>query len=183
MGKYQFSYEEKITIIREHEEKHKTLKAICEEYDISKSYLCYILKDYRENGKESLKKTKYYSAEYKLKIIKRHFEDGISVADLTRETGIQYRMLKQWFTDYQRHGEEGLSTRKRGRPRRPQPNTPEEKIRQLEMENEVLRTFQKECERWGCKELRYKVIHRFKDRFTVGELCKLLNRCPQKMST
>ena len=29
MGKYQFSYEEKITIIREHEENHKTLKAIC----------------------------------------------------------------------------------------------------------------------------------------------------------
>ena len=37
MGKYQFSYEEKITIVREHEEKYKTLKAICEEYDISKS--------------------------------------------------------------------------------------------------------------------------------------------------
>ena len=37
MGKYQFSYEEKITIIREHEENHKTLKAICEEYDISKA--------------------------------------------------------------------------------------------------------------------------------------------------
>lgn len=42
MGKYQFSYEEKITIIREHEENHKTLKAICEEYDISKSHLCRI---------------------------------------------------------------------------------------------------------------------------------------------
>lgn len=28
MGKYQFSYEEKLTIIREHEENHKTLKAI-----------------------------------------------------------------------------------------------------------------------------------------------------------
>ena len=91
MGKYQFSYEEKLTIIREHEENHKTLKAICEEYDISKSYLCYILRDYREHGKESLKNTKYYSAEYKLKVIKRHFEDGISIADLTRETGIQYR--------------------------------------------------------------------------------------------
>ena len=26
----------------------------------------------------------------------------------------------------------------------------------------------------GCKELRYKVIHRFRDRFTVEELCKLL---------
>ena len=55
MGKYQFSYEEKITIIREHEENHKTLKAICEEYDISKSYLCYIFRDYRQNDKESLK--------------------------------------------------------------------------------------------------------------------------------
>ena len=26
----------------------------------------------------------------------------------------------------------------------------------------------------GCKELRYKVIYRFRDRFTVEELCKLL---------
>ena len=151
MGKYQFSYEEKITIIKEHEENHKTLKTICEEYDISKSHLCRILSDYRQNGKKSLKNTKYYSAEYKLKVVKRHFEDGISVADLTRETGIQYRMLKQWFTDYQRRGEEGLSTRRRGKPRKPQPNTPEEKIRQLEMENEVLRAFLEECERWDAK--------------------------------
>ena len=43
------------------------------------------------------------------------------------------------------------STRKRGRPRKPQPNTPEEKIRQLEMENEVLRAFREECERWDAK--------------------------------
>ena len=99
----------------------------------------------------SLKNTKYYSAEYKLKVIKRHFEDGISAADLTRETVIQYRMLKRWFQDYQKRGEEGLSTRKRGRPRKPQPNTPEEKIRQLEMENEVLRAFREECERWDAK--------------------------------
>ena len=114
MGRYQFSYEEKITIVRDHEENHKTLKAICEEYDISKSYLCYMLKDYREKGKESLKNTRYYSAEHKLQVIKRHFEDGISAADLTRETGIQYRMLKQWFEDYQKRGAEELSTRKRG---------------------------------------------------------------------
>lgn len=151
MGKYEFSYEEKLTIVKEHEENHKTLKAICEEYDISKSYLCYLLKAYRERGQESLKNTKYYSAEYKLKVIKRHFEDGISVADLTRETGIQYRMLKQWFSDYQHHGEEGLTHRRKGRPRKPQPNSPEEKIRQLEMENEVLRAFLEEYERWDAK--------------------------------
>ncbi|MDO4811008.1 MAG: helix-turn-helix domain-containing protein [Eubacteriales bacterium] len=151
MGKYQFTYEEKLNIVRARVENYKTLKAICEEYDISKSHLCRLLKDYREHGKESLKNTKYYSAEYKLKVIKRHFEDGISIADLTRETGVQYRMLKQWFSDYQHRGEEGLTNRKRGRPRKPQPNTPEEKIRQLEIENEVLRAFLEECERWDAK--------------------------------
>lgn len=151
MGKYQFTYEEKLTIVREHEENHKTLKAICEEYNISKSYLCYILRDYRKNGSKSLKSTRYYSTDYKLKVIKRHFEDGISVADLVRETGIQHRMLKQWFTNYQHRGEEGLRTRKRGRPRKSQPNTPEERIHQLEMENEVLRAFLEECERWDAK--------------------------------
>lgn len=113
----------------------------------------------RQNGKESLKNTKYYSAEYKLKVIKRHFEDGISVADLTRETGIQYRMLKQWFQDYQKRGAEGLSTRKRGRPGKPQPNTAEEKIRRLETENEVLRAFLEECERWDAKSSGGLILH------------------------
>ena len=35
IGKYRLSYEEK----------HQTLNAICEEYGISKSYPCYILKE------------------------------------------------------------------------------------------------------------------------------------------
>lgn len=153
MGRNAFTYEEKVTIVTEHEVNHKTLKAICEEYDISKSYLCYILKAFRENGKEALKDTRYYSEEYKLKVIKRHFEDGVTTADLTRETGIQYRMLKQWFSDYQHKGLEGLTKKKRGRPRRSQANTPEEKLRQLEMENEVLRAFREECERWDAKNL------------------------------
>lgn len=29
-----------------------------------------------------------------MKVIKRHFGDGISIADLTRETGIQYRIYR-----------------------------------------------------------------------------------------
>ena len=43
-----YSHEEKIAIIREHEEGHKTLRQVCEKYGISKSYLCYLLKHYRE---------------------------------------------------------------------------------------------------------------------------------------
>ena len=47
-----YSHEEKIAIIREHEEGHKTLKQVCEKYGISKSYLCYLLKRYREERKK-----------------------------------------------------------------------------------------------------------------------------------
>ena len=43
MRKSTFSYEEKVSIVREHEENHKTLKEVCLEYDISKSYLCLLL--------------------------------------------------------------------------------------------------------------------------------------------
>ena len=74
----QFSYEEKVDIVREHEEAHKTLKAICEEYDISKSYLCYLLKEYREKGRKAFKDTKSHTAAQKLEIIKRHYEDNNS---------------------------------------------------------------------------------------------------------
>ncbi len=36
-----YTYDEKVTIIREHEEEHRTLQQIVEKYGISKSYLCY----------------------------------------------------------------------------------------------------------------------------------------------
>lgn len=85
----------------EREENLKTLKAICEEYDISKSYLCYIIREYREKGKESLKNTKYYSAEYKLKVIKWH------LCCRSNERNWQTTSyVKHWFEDYQKRGEE-----------------------------------------------------------------------------
>ena len=146
-----YSYEEKISIIKEHEENHKTLRQICEEYGISKSYLCLLLKQYRETGKKSIMSTRYYSNEFKLKIVKRHYEDGISIADLTRETGIQHRMLKEWLSKFAKEGYAGLTTRKRGRPKKIGVETPDERIRQLEMENEVLRSFLKDSERWDAK--------------------------------
>ena len=146
-----YSHDEKITIIQEHEEKHKTLKQICDEYGVSKSYLCYLLRRYRESCKKGISKTRYYSAEYKLKVVRRHYEDGIPIADLTRETGIQYRMIKEWLERYAKDGYTGLTTHKRGRAKQIEPDSDAARIRQLEMENEVLRAFQKECERWNVK--------------------------------
>lgn len=146
-----YSHEEKIAIIREHTEKHRTLKSICEEYGISKSYLCLLLKRYRESGKNGITTTKFYSEEFKLSVVKRHYEDGATIADLVKETGIQYRMIKEWLSRYAKEGYAGLTTRKRGRPKTEEPKTDAERIHQLEMENEVLRSFLEECERWDAK--------------------------------
>ena len=54
-----YSHEEKIAIIREHEEGHKTLRQVCEKYGISKSYLCYLLKHYRAEGEKGIADTRY----------------------------------------------------------------------------------------------------------------------------
>ena len=146
-----YSHEQKIEIIREHTEKHRTLKEICEEYGISKSYLCYLLKQYRDSGKKGIAATKYYSEEFKLEVVKRHYEDGATIVELVKETGIQYRMIKEWLSRYAKEGYAGLTTRKRGRPKTIEPKTDAERIRQLEMENEVLRSFLEACERWDAK--------------------------------
>ena len=146
-----YSHEQRIAIIREHTEKHRTLKEIREEYGISKSYLCYLLKQYRDSGKKGIAATKYYSEEFKLEVVKRHYEDGATIVELVKETGIQYRMIKEWLSRYAKEGYAGLTTRKRGRPKTIEPKTDAERIRQLEMENEVLRSFLEACERWDAK--------------------------------
>lgn len=146
-----YSHEQRIAIIREHTEKHRTLKEICEEYGISKSYLCYLLKQYRDSGKKGIAATKYYSEEFKLEVVKRHYEDGATIVELVKETGIQYRIIKEWLSRYAKEGYAGLTTRKRGRPKTIEPKTDAERIRQLEMENEVLRSFLEACERWDAK--------------------------------
>ena len=146
-----YSHEEKIAIIQEHTEKHRTLKEICEEYGISKSYLCYLLKQYKEHGKNGISTTRYYTGEYKLSVVKRHYEDGETIMDLVQETGIQHRMIKEWLSRYAKEGYAGLTTHKRGKPKAAEPKTDAERIRQLEMENEVLRSFLEACEGWAAK--------------------------------
>lgn len=146
-----YSHEQKIAIIREHLEEHRTLKELCEKYGISRSYLCYLLKQYRENGKKGLAVTRYYSEEYKLSVVRRHYEDGATIMELVKETGIQNRMIKEWLSRYAKEGCAGLTTRKRGRPKRLEPKSDAERIRQLEMENEVLRSFLEACGRWDAK--------------------------------
>lgn len=146
-----YSHEQKVAIVQEHLEGHRTLKSLCDEYGISKSYLCYLIKQYREKGKKGITTTRFYSEEYKLNVVKRHYEDGATIMDLVKETGIQHRMIKEWLSRYAKEGRAGLTTHKRGRPKRTEAKNNEERIRQLEMENEVLRSFLEAYERWDVK--------------------------------
>jgi len=59
----------------------------------------------------------------------------------------------EWIEKCNKSGESGLHINKRSRLKRPVPEAPEEKMQQLEMENEILRAFQKEYERWDAKHL------------------------------
>ena len=75
----------------------------------------------------------------------------MTIAELVKETGIQYRMIKEWLSRYAKEGYAGLTTRKRGRPKTVEPKTDADHIHQLKMENEVLRSFLNECERRDAK--------------------------------
>jgi len=111
----------------------------------------YLLKQYQEHGKNGISTPRYYTEEYELSVIKCHYEDGETIMDLVQETGIQCRMIKEWLNCYAREGYAGLITLKCVKPKAAEPKTDAERIRRLEMENEVLRPFPETCEGWDAK--------------------------------
>jgi transposase len=149
--KHSLTLEERTLIVQEHLENKKTLRQLTEEFDVSKSTICLILKAYREKGSEGLKPSKYYSTEFKHQLVKAHLIDGLTIKEVVDKYQLERRTYLRWVARYNESGIDGLKLKHRGRPTKPKANTPEERIRQLEMENEVLRAFQQECERWDAK--------------------------------
>jgi transposase-like protein len=58
-------------------------------------------------------KFRKWSYEEKLRIVKRHTEEHVSVMQLSREEGARHTMICDWVKRYQESGEEGLQPRKR----------------------------------------------------------------------
>jgi transposase-like protein len=58
-------------------------------------------------------KFRHWSFEEKLRIVKQHTEEHVSVRQLAREEGTSHSMICHWVRQYQEDGEEGLQSRKR----------------------------------------------------------------------
>jgi transposase-like protein len=58
-----------------------------------------------------------HSMEFKLDIVKRHLQDGISVEVLAKEHQLEPKLIRSWRSIYLEHGEDGLKPKPKGRPK------------------------------------------------------------------
>lgn len=98
-----------------------------------------------------LKGMSAYSLDIKREAVKLYFENGFTKRQIREKLGIKSdTQLEGWFRAYRKDGIDGLEPARMGRPRKPTVTTAmsdAERIKQLEMENELLRNFLLELER------------------------------------
>lgn len=58
-----------------------------------------------------------HSKEFKLAVVKRHLQDGVSVELLALEYQLEPKLIRTWRTLFVNHGEEGLEPKPKGRPK------------------------------------------------------------------
>ena len=85
------------------------------------------------------KGSKDYPLEVKLEAIRLWEEEGLPQKEITERLEIRDPgRVKTWLRIYRREGEAGLKKTRRGRPKKDR-NSLEERIKQLEMENTLLK--------------------------------------------
>jgi len=94
-------------------------------------------------GKKGMK---HYPISIKEKAIRMHLEEGITTTDIMKILGVNDgRCVRKWCETYRKYGVAELPTsRQKGRPRKHERTTQEKinyEIKQLKMENELLRNF------------------------------------------
>ena len=85
------------------------------------------------------KGSKDYPLATKLEAIRMYEEEGFSREEITKQLAIRDpNRVKAWLKIYRREGKAGLKKPRPGRPRKDR-NSLEERIKQLEMENTLLK--------------------------------------------
>ena len=85
------------------------------------------------------KGSKDYPLETKLEAIRLWEEEDLSYKEITAKLAIRDpKRVKEWMRIYRKEGPAGLKKPRRGRPKKKQ-NSLEERIKQLEMENTLLK--------------------------------------------
>ncbi len=94
------------------------------------------------SGKKGMK---HYSEAIKEKAARMHREEGITYREIMKQLGIvSKRRLEEWCKAYQEKGILGLRTKSKGRSRKTERTEQEQleyELKQLRMENELLRNF------------------------------------------
>lgn len=85
------------------------------------------------------KGSKDYPLEVKLEAIRLWEEEGITQKEITSRLDIRDpRLIQTWLRIYRKAGKAGLKKTRKGRPKKDR-NSLEERIKQLEMENTLLK--------------------------------------------
>jgi len=85
------------------------------------------------------KGSKDYPLETKIEAIRLYEEEGLSQKEITEKLEIRDpKRVKSWLSIYRKEGKAGLKKPRRGRPKKDR-NSLEERIKQLEMENTLLK--------------------------------------------
>jgi len=83
--------------------------------------------------------SKDYPLELKIEAVRMWIEEGYPQREITERLGIRDpRRVNTWLRIYRKEGEAGLKKPRRGRPKKNR-NSLEERIKQLEMENTLLK--------------------------------------------
>jgi transposase len=92
------------------------------------------------------KGSKDYDIETKKQAIRMFMKEGLSYQEITRILSIRDpKRVKRWVFLYREGGEEALKKPRRGRPRKQKgEETLEQKVKRLEMENDLLKKYHAE---------------------------------------
>lgn len=97
------------------------------------------------------KGSKDYPLDIKLEAVRLFYEEGLPQRQIKEQLGIRdVRRVKRWMQIYRNEGVTGLKKRRRGRP--PKKDDQAAYIRQLEMENALLKKYHTDLrEKWLAK--------------------------------
>lgn len=119
------------------------------------------------------KKRKTYTKEFKIEAVQLLESSGSTQSDIADELGISPSLLFRWQKEYSKHGEDAFPGRGNLPPE-------EERIRQLERENEILRQERDILKKGGHlllapKQVRFEFIENHREAFPVTRMCSVLD--------
>ncbi|WP_316572954.1 transposase [Neobacillus sp. YIM B06451] len=86
-----------------------------------------------------------YDIQFKKRAVDLYLKEGMGYKTVAREMGIHHSVVRRWVNHFEAEGMEGLEEKRgksrgpgKGRPRT-RPEDPNEKIKRLEAENEMLK--------------------------------------------